>query len=94
MEIGAWKINPSVNTEINAVSEEDMAIFNQAMENLTGVNYTALIHAGQQLVNGINHLYIAQGKSITPGSETITLNKVIINRPLQGAPVIVSIENI
>jgi hypothetical protein len=47
----------------NEVGEKEMAIFNAAMKNHCGVDYTPVAVASQ-LVNGTNYIFICVGKPV------------------------------
>lgn len=94
MKCGAWHINPSINKSTPEISKEHMDIFNNAIQGMAGGKYEMLIHAGQQMVSGMNHLYIAQHTLVTQGDEEKTLVKMVIYVPFEGEPVITLTEQI
>ncbi|KNC10656.1 hypothetical protein AC791_06150 [Klebsiella sp. RIT-PI-d] len=94
MKQGAWEINSTVNKNITAIEDKHLEIFAFATEGLLGTKYDVLVHAGEQIVCGANHLYIAQQSIFTRDGESISLVKVVIYAPLEGKPVITHIEKI
>lgn len=90
---GGWLFEPHVNTHFPAMNEEQHTLFTRAFKGIVGASYVPVIHAGQQVVSGVNYYYIALQKLVVPGSPSHIV-KVIIHKPLSGDPVIISIENI
>lgn len=52
-----------------ATLDADIARIFQSAMTITGVGYTPLAYIGKQIVNGTNHFFICQAKTIYPGSE-------------------------
>lgn len=94
MKQGAWEIKPTVNEKITTIEDKHVEIFAFATEGLLGTKYDLLVHVGQQIVCGVNHLYIAQQSILTRDGERVSLVKVMIYAPLEGKPVITHIEKI
>lgn len=79
-------------TVYDAVSEEEMKIFNAAMKGLVGVDYKPEIVA-TQIVNGTNQCFICKTTIVVPDSPE-GISKVMIYQPLHGDPVVTSIEKL
>lgn len=82
---GGWTVHESI-------TPEDKAVFDAAMKGLLGVNYEPVIVA-TQVVNGTNYCFICKTKVVVPDAPA-GIAKVIIYKPLQGDPIITSIEKI
>lgn len=82
---GGWTIHDSITAE-------DMSVFDAAMKGIVGVDYEPIAVA-TQVVNGTNYCFICKTKVVVPVA-TAGMAKVIIYKPLQGDPIIISIEKI
>lgn len=82
---GGWTVH-------NSITDEDIKVFKTAMNGLKGVDYKPEIVA-TQVVNGTNYCFICKSKVASPnGPEGIS--KVMIYKPLDGDPKIISIGSI
>jgi len=77
MIMGGW-------TGDRPVKEEDMAVFNEAMDGLTGVSYEPTMVA-TQVVAGLNYRFIATATGVYPGAEPYQVH-IFIFKPLGSAP--------
>lgn len=94
MRDGGWVIDPTVNKKVSDMAPEHYQIFASAFEGFCGAGYQPLMHIGQQVVQGMNHAYIAlQTISLPTGTKTAVV-KVTLYVPLNATPVISSIEAI
>lgn len=83
--VGGW-------TKFRPVTEEDFAVFNEALNGLVGVSYEPLIVA-TQLVNGTNYRFICNATTMTnPPSDYLA--EITIFKPLEGPAVITSIKQL
>lgn len=89
LNAGGWKINPAVGK----MPEKSATAFQQVVGSLIGVKYTPLIHCGEQVVNGTNHMIISLGEMST-NPPTKFLAKIILNESPDGKFSLVSIEPI
>ena len=71
-------------TEDRAVTDEDMAVFDQAMDGLVGVIYEPTLVA-TQVVAGLNYRFTATATGVYPGAEPYQVH-IVIYKPLGGAP--------
>jgi len=76
-------------SEDRDVTEDDLAIFNEAMAGLVGVEYTP-VKVSTQVVAGMNYRFTCTAKAVTPDAveETKTVN---IFKPLDGPAELVDI---
>ncbi|MCL2671141.1 MAG: hypothetical protein FWF10_03785 [Clostridiales bacterium] len=79
-------------TEDRAVTEDDLAVFNAAMEHLVGVNYVPTLVA-TQVVAGTNYRFMATAMPVVPDAESYEVY-IYIFQPLAGDPELVEIVNI
>lgn len=82
---GGWKVHDSI-------TEEDINVFNAAKNGLTGVEYKPEMLA-TQVVEGTNYCFICKATIVIPNAPE-GISKVMIFKPLEGNPVITSIEKI
>lgn len=75
---GGWKIDVKVNKTLDGMTGEQMALFETAFRNLLGAHYTPLLYVGSQVVAGINHIYIAQCRLVTPPPQQVSVVKVVL----------------
>ena len=76
--IGGWNI-----AENNAVTEEQKAVFDKAVEKLLGVSYEPVTYLGSQVVAGQNHCFLCKATVIYPDAKP-TYALVYIYQDLQG----------
>ena len=80
-------------TENTAVTPEMQKIFDEAMNDMIGVNYTAKEMIGKQIVNGTNYRFLCDSQVVYPGAEKEEVI-VTVHVTLDGSISILSIENI
>ena len=61
--MGGWTV-----AEHTEISEEEKAVFDQAMEGLLGVSYEPVAYLGHQLVAGRNHCFLCKATVVYPGA--------------------------
>ena len=61
--VGGWNI-----AENNAVTEEQKAVFDKAVEKLLGVSYEPVAYLGSQVVAGQNHCFLCKATVVYPGA--------------------------
>ena len=79
--VGGWTINEEVPDK--ALSEEQAAIFQQAMGDLLGVDYEPVSVIAEQLVAGRNYAYLCKAKAVTPSAKSEWV-VVVIYQDLEG----------
>ena len=79
-------------TEDRAITDEDMEIFEKALDGLTGVSYEPTLVA-TQVVAGINYRFTATATMIIPDAEPYEVY-IYIFKPLEGDPELTEIVNI
>ena len=60
---GGWAV-----ADHSEVTEEEKAVFDQAMDRLTGVNYEPIAYLGHQLVSGTNHCFLCRATVVYPNA--------------------------
>lgn len=73
------------------ISPEMQEMFDEATDELIGVNYEAVELIGTQLVNGTNYMFLAESQVVYPGAEKGTAI-VTIHQALDGTVSILNIE--
>ena len=76
--VGGWNI-----AENNAVTEEQKAVFDKAVEKLLGVSYEPVAYLGSQVVAGQNNCFLCKATVIYPDAKP-TYALVYIYQDLQG----------
>lgn len=71
--LGAWETFTDFNSYL---TDEEMAVFDLAVDSLLGVSYTPVDVLATQLVSGTNYAYLAQGTTI--GAESSTGYYVVV----------------
>lgn len=61
--LGGWTV-----AEDNAITEENKAIFDKAMEKLVGVNYEPVAYLASQTVAGLNHCFLCRATVVYPNA--------------------------
>ena len=75
---GGW-----TEAESNALTEEQLEIFNKAMDGIEGAEYTPVAYVASQVVSGTNHLFLVKALPTVPDAvETYSL--VSIYEDLEG----------
>jgi len=59
--VGGWQMADS-----HDITEEQAAIFEKALEGLTGAEYEAVAYIASQLVSGTNHLFLVRVSPVIP----------------------------
>lgn len=75
-----------------SVPQEDMDVFKKALKGFVGIDYKPVADA-KQIVSGMNYCFLCEAKPMFPGATTY-LALVHIYQPLQGNPIIASIQRI
>jgi hypothetical protein len=74
------------------ITPEAKKVFDQALNGLTGVQYTPLAFA-IQVVNGLNYCFLCGGQIVSPvGTEFVAL--IYVYAPREGAPHITGIKRL
>lgn len=84
---GGWSA-----AEDNTVTEERKAVFDKALEGLTGVDYEPIAYLGSQVVAGTNHCFLCRATVVYPDAEP-TLKLVFIYEDLEGNAEILQIAD-
>ena len=74
------------------VSKEDIAVFEAALQGLTGCSYTPLLVA-TQVVAGMNYCFLCKGVTVVPDRPEFAA-LVYIYQPLEGEPHIREIKQV
>ena len=85
---GGWEA-----TEDETVTEEDRAVFEQAMEGLTGVEYEPVALLATQLVAGRNYCFLCRGREAVPDAQP-AYYYVLVYKDLKGNAEILNIKRI
>ena len=86
--VGGWNI-----AENNAVTEEQKAVFDKAVEKLLGVSYEPVAYLGSQVVAGPNHCFLCKATVIYPDAKP-TYALVYIYQDLQGNAEVTNVANL
>jgi hypothetical protein len=81
---GGW-----ANTEDPAMTDELRAIFEKALAELVGVNYTPIACLGTQVVAGTNYCFLAQATVVYPDAKP-TYALVYVYQDLQGGATVMN----
>ncbi len=85
---GGWTTQEP--TELTA---EQKALFEKAMNGLTGVSYTPVSYLGSQVVAGTNHRFLCKAQTVVPGAEEREV-VITIYEDLEGNAEITAIEDV
>ena len=88
--VGGWKVNESYSV---CLDDDEMEIFNKAVEGLTGVGYEPIRVLATQLVSGKNYAYLCAYKNVSTAEDTGYCIVTVYN-DLEGNTKILSIEKI
>ena len=88
--LGGWTVNTDYN---QLMGEDEIELFNSAMEGLVGVGYTPIQVIATQLVSGTNYAYLASGTTVTAEPET-NYYVVVVYQNLQGETEVTAINQI
>ena len=83
--VGGWSEN-------RPVTDEDLAVFYEAMEDWVGVAYTPVL-VSTQVVAGMNYRFTTDALGVYPGAEPYQAY-VFIFKPLDGPPELVNIKTL
>lgn len=61
--VGGWSVPKDTK-----ITEEELKIFNKAIEGLTGVGYEPVAYLGSKVVAGTNHCFLCKSTVIYPGA--------------------------
>ena len=86
--VGGWSV-----AENNAVTEEQKAVFNKAIEKLMGVSYEPVAYLGSQLVAGTNHCFLCKATVIYPDAVP-SYKLVYIYQDLQGDATVTQVADL
>lgn len=75
---GGWSV-----AEDNAITDENKAVFDKALEGLLGVDYEPIAYLGSQVVAGTNHCFLCKATVVAPDAEP-TLVLIYIYEDLEG----------
>lgn len=62
--VGGWTLPSAISSTLTA---EEQAIFDKAIEGITGVGYDPVAVIATQVVSGTNRAYLCRGTLVTPG---------------------------
>ena len=86
--VGGWSV-----AENNAVTEEQKAVFDEAIEKLMGVSYKPVAYLGSQLVAGTNHCFLCKATVIYPDAVP-SYKLVYIYQDLQGDATVTQVADL
>lgn len=86
--VGGWSVPQDTK-----ITEEELKIFNKAIEGLTGVGYEPVAYLGSQVVAGTNHCFLCKSTVIYPGA-TNCYTLVYIYEKLDGTEEILKFEDV
>ena len=86
--VGGWSVPQDTK-----ITEEELKIFNKAIEGLTGVGYEPVAYLGSQVVAGTNHCFLCKSTVIYPGA-TNRYTLVYIYEKFDGTEEILNIADI
>lgn len=86
--VGGWYVPQDTK-----ITEEELKIFNKAIEGLTGVGYEPVAYLGSQVVAGTNHCFLCKSTVIYPGA-TNRYTLVYIYEKFDGTEEILKFEDV
>ena len=86
--VGGWSVPQDTQ-----ITEEELKIFNKAIEGLTGVGYEPVAYLGSQVVAGTNHCFLCKSTVIYPGA-TNRYTLVYIYEKFDGTEEILKFEDV
>lgn len=86
--VGGWSVPQDTK-----ITEEELKIFNKAIEGLTGVGYEPVAYLGSQVVAGTNHCFLCKSTVIYPGA-TNRYTLVYIYEKFDGTEEILKFEDV
>ncbi len=84
--VGGWE-----EAQDGAITEDLQALFDKAMEGMTGVDYVPVKLLATQVVAGTNYKFLCEGTTVVPDGET-KMYIVTIYEDLQGGVSVLEIE--
>ena len=87
-KVGGWSIPQDTK-----ITDEQLKIFNKAIEGLTGVGYEPVAYLGSQVVAGTNHCYLCKSTVVYPGA-TNRYTLVYIYEKLDGTEEILNFTDV
>lgn len=87
---GGWGVVSEASTQL---SEDEQAVFDQALEGMTGVSYTPVRVLATQVVAGTNYAFLCTGETVTAEPQT-GWYVVVVYQNLEGASELTSIAEI
>jgi len=91
---GGAVIKPAINANIEKMSADKLAMFQQVFEGIQGAGYTPLLYIGSQLVAGELCSFIALRTFVQPQAEHHAIVKIVIFKSLNNALSLHSISEI
>ncbi|MBR2759937.1 MAG: hypothetical protein IKD66_02100 [Solobacterium sp.] len=88
--LGGWTVNTSYNSYL---TDDEIALFNKALEGLVGVGYTPVAILADQVVSGTNYAYLAMAKTVTADPKEYWA-VVTVYQDLQGNAKIIGVKEI
>ena len=64
IRMGGWSVS-----EDASLKDEDIKLFEKALEGFVGVNYTPILCLGHQQVSGMNYCYLCRARVVYPDAE-------------------------
>lgn len=86
--VGGWSVPQDTK-----ITDEELKIFNKAIEGLTGVGYEPVAYLGSQVVAGTNHCFLCKSTVIYPGA-TNRYTLVYIYEKFDGTEEILKFEDV
>ena len=86
--VGGWSV-----AENNAVTEEQKAVFDKAIEKLMGISHESVAYLGSQLVAGTNHCFLCKATVIYPDAVP-SYKLVYIYQDLQGDATVTQVADL
>ncbi len=86
--VGGWSVPQDTK-----ITEEELKIFNKAIEGLTGVGYEPVAYLGSQVVAGTNHCFLCKSTVVYPGA-TNRYTLVYIYEKFDGTEEILKFEDV
>ena len=88
--VGGWGVNDQATV---VVTPEEQALFEKALEGLTGVGYEPVAVLATQVVSGTNRAFLCKGTTVT-AEPTTNWYVVVVYENLSGEASLVSIQQI
>ena len=88
--VGGWTVNTEAATQVSA---DEQALFEKALEGMTGVGYEPVAVLATQVVSGTNRAYLCKGTTVT-ADPTTNWYVVVVYESLDGSAELLSIQQI